>query len=384
MGTATRTDRSARGESAASNGSGSTSPSGEGGRSRSSAMNGAPRRRNRSASPNDGNEKLSNFLGWFSIGLGVAQIVAPRGMARLVGASGDEDSQRAMRAIGLREITAGVGILSQPRAAGWLWARVAGDAMDVALLRKSTLGEDNPDRNRGLASTAAVLGVLALDVYAAQKLRGVEAGGFSVRESVTINRSPEEVYAFWRDFSNLPQFMRHLERVENIGTGRTRWRALTEGDSAVEWDVEVTDDRPNEMLSWRTVAGGSEKDNGTAYFRRAAGGRGTDVTVELSYDQMGGKVGAIVSKLFGEGPGLQRQGDLRRLKQLLETGEIVHSDSSIHRLPHSAQPPEEMPSRLENRFADSAQLVAERSAEATERSSNQARVETGAREEARF
>jgi uncharacterized membrane protein len=311
-------------------------------------------------------EGLANFLGWFSVGLGLAQITAPRRMARLVGASGDGKSEATMRALGFRELTAGVGILSQRRPAGWVWSRVAGDTMDLALLGR-TLGSDRAERNRTTAATAAVLGITALDVYCARQLtasqrKGVDAAaGIGVRKSITVNRPPEEVYAFWRRFENLPRFMQHLESVETAADGRSHWKAKGPVGTSVEWDAEITEDRPNELIAWRSVENADVDNAGEVRFTRAAGGRGTEVHVDLRYDPPAGKLGALVAKLFGEEPNQQVADDLRRFKQVLETGEVVYSDASVHRGMHPAQPPAEPQAPRADREQ---QLVVERSADA--------------------
>jgi uncharacterized membrane protein len=151
----------------------------------------------------------------------------------------------------------------------------------------------------------------------------------NVTRAITVRREPKEVYAFWRDFENLPRFMYHLEFVENLGTGRSHWVAKAPGGRSVEWDAEIVEDRPNERISWRTV--GTDDDirhTGSVAFRDAPGHRGTEVHVRLSYDPPGGKVGAMVAKLFGEEPGQQIADDLRRFKQVMETGEVVRSEAS--------------------------------------------------------
>jgi uncharacterized membrane protein len=108
---------------------------------------------------------------------------------------------------------------------------------------------------------------------------------------------------------------------------------------SVEWDAEITEDRANELIAWRSLPGAEVDNVGRVRFVPAPGGRGTEVHVELSYRPPAGVLGATFAKLFGEAPEQQIEGDLRRLKQVLETGEVVHSDASIHRGAHSARPP---------------------------------------------
>jgi uncharacterized membrane protein len=292
---------------------------------------------------------LANALGWFSIGLGLAQVAAPRSVARLIGLDDDEKSISLMRTIGLRELASGVGILTQPQPAGWMWSRVAGDVMDLALLGRAMQSEGT-ERNRTLAATAAVLGVAALDVLSGQRLtessrsNGQTSGqeekghGIRVRKSITVAQPVDEVYRFWRDFQNLPRFMRHLESVTVLDDRRSQWRAHAPAGMSVEWEAEMTEDQPNELISWRSLPGSSVENEGTVRFRPAPGGRGTELSVDLRYDPPGGKLTANLAKLFHEEPGQQVNDDLRTFKQVMETGEVVISDATIRRGPHPARP----------------------------------------------
>jgi uncharacterized membrane protein len=160
-----------------------------------------------------------------------------------------------------------------------------------------------------------------------------------VKKSITINSSPETVYQFWRNFENLPRFMYHLESVRMTGDGRSHWVAKAPAGSTVEWDAEMTEDRPNELISWRSLEGASVENSGTVRFERGPGGRGTVVRVELNYDPPGGAVGAGIAKLFGEEPEQQIKDDLRRFKQVIETGEVVRSDGSLQGTGAVAQQP---------------------------------------------
>ena len=194
--------------------------------------------------------------------------------------------------------------------------------------------------------------------------------------SVTIRQPVEMVYAFWRNFENLPRFMNHLESVRVTGDRQSHWVAKAPAGQTVEWDAETVEDRRDELIAWRSLPGSSVPNSGQVRFEPAAGGRGTEVHVELRYDPPGGKLGALVAKLFGEEPAQQVAGDLRRLKQVLETGEVLHSDASIHRGMHPAQPPEKLP-RAEASADES--LLMQQSQEATATTSNRDRERTTAR-----
>jgi uncharacterized membrane protein len=289
-------------------------------------------------------ERLANALGWFSIGLGLAEATAPGSVARLIGVSDDGRNRWALRALGVREVVSGVGILAQPRPAGWVWARVGGDLIDLAYLG-AALNSPRTRRGRLGAAIAAVGGVMALDMLCAERLsadgrartdgrRSALLGGapreraVHVRKAITIGRPAEELYKFWRDFHNLPRFMRHLEAVQVIDERRSHWTAKAPLGRTVEWDAEVTEDRPNERLAWRSLEGADVPNDGSVGFERAPGGRGTVVRVDLRYEPPGGIIGATLARLFGEEPGQQVQEDLRAFKQLMETGEVVQSEAS--------------------------------------------------------
>ena len=143
-----------------------------------------------------------------------------------------------------------------------------------------------------------------------------------VRKCITVGRPPNEVYAFWRDFENLPRFMYHLERVENTGVNRSHWVAKGPAGRKVEWDAEVVEDRPNERIAWRSVGADDDvRNSGSVSFLPIPGQSGTEVQVELEYDPPGGMFGATIAMLFGEEPGLQIVDDLRRFKHMLELRE---------------------------------------------------------------
>lgn len=306
-------------------------------------------------------DPMAKAMGLFSLGLGLAQLAAPRRMVNAIGVEDSDRNRDTMLALGLREFTSGLGILGPGDTAGWLQARVGGDIMDLALLVGAFRADDR-DRRRLNMALAAVAGALVLDVLAARRARErVEGNGHRpdgrelyggadtavthggpgyVARSVTIRQPREMVYAFWHDFENLPRFMAHLESVRVTGDRRSHWVAKGPAGSTVEWDAETVEDRPDELIAWRSLPGASVPSSGQVRFQDAPGGRGTEIHVELRYDPPAGKLGALVAKLFGEDPRQQVDGDLRRLKQVLETGEVVHSDASIHRGMHPAQPAE--------------------------------------------
>ena len=280
---------------------------------------------NSGISPRSRDERWARGLGWFSIGLGVAQIAAPRALCRLIGI---RQSPGLIRLIGLREVAAGVGILSQSRPTGWLWGRVGGDAMDLALLG-SALATGQTARSRVVAATAAVAGVTALDVACSQRFRNnpdAQVGLIRFRKSLIISKSPEEIYSFWRNFENLPRFMPHLYAVRDLGNNRTHWVAKGPAGKTVEWDAEMVRDQPNKLIAWRSCEGADVDSRGTVRFEAAPGNRGTILKVEMEYRPPAGVLGASIAKLFGQAPEKQVKVDLLRLKQLLETGVIATTE----------------------------------------------------------
>jgi uncharacterized membrane protein len=147
--------------------------------------------------------------------------------------------------------------------------------------------------------------------------------GVKVEKSLTINREPAELFSFWRNFENLPRFMNHLEEVRVTDQTHSHWVAKAPAGAAVEWDAEVYNEKPNELIAWRSLEGSDVDNAGSVHFTPAPSGRGTEVRVSLKYDPPAGKLGALVAKLFGEEPEQQVDEDLRRFKQLMETGETA-------------------------------------------------------------
>lgn len=268
-------------------------------------------------------EQLARALGWVSIGLGLAEFFAPRALARLIGLGSEHTL--LLRAFGLREMASGIGILTQRHPTGGMQARVGGDAVDLAFLGAALLTSGRARRGRIAVATAAVAGVTALDVFCCRQLSrsAPQWQGTRVEHSVTINRLPAELYQFWRDFRHLPRFMHHLQDVQIHAERRSHWVAKAPAGMSVEWDAEITDDRPNELIAWRSLPGADVDNAGSVRFEEATGERGTVVRVRLAYNPPGGQLGTAVATLFGEEPGQQVREDLHRFKQLMEAGEIA-------------------------------------------------------------
>ncbi len=272
---------------------------------------------------------LGNTLGWISLGLGAAALLRPRTLTRAAALECGDRTMHAVRAIGARELATGAGLLMRPHKPGWLWARVAGDALDLGLLAAAGRRRHG---NRIAMASALMAGLATLDLLAAwsrQQLPRNEApataataGRVRVRKALEINRPPEACYRFWRDFGNFPGFMQHVEAVRMIDATRSHWTVRAPLGRRVEWTAELSSDVPSQQLGWRTLAGSEIEHAGVVHFAPGIGGRGTRVQIDLDYVAPLGQAGARLARLFGEEPSQQVAEDLRRFKQLIETGEI--------------------------------------------------------------
>lgn len=224
--------------------------------------------------PRSGAERLATGLGWLSIGLGIAEIIAPETLARLIGVRPTTKTNKAVR-----------------------------------------------------AAAAAMLGVAALDLIVGRRLRGdarrgsstmSKPRGIQVSRAIRIPRPPEEVYRFWRSLENLPRFMDHLTSIRELDDRHSRWKAKAPANLTVEWTAEIVTDIPNERIAWRSLPGADVPNAGAVRFTPAAGGDETEVQVELRYDPPAGALGAAVARLFGEEPHQQIEEDLRRLRQIMD------------------------------------------------------------------
>ena len=274
--------------------------------------------------------RMAAALGWFSIGLGTAQLLVPGRVARLVGLQDRPFTTVAMRLMGIREITSGVGLLAGPPAP-WLWSRVGGDALDLSLLG-AALASGGGSLARTAPAIAAVTGVSALDAYAtaaARRVNGHSTTPREVRRSVTIRRPVDEVYDFMRDLERWPVFIRHVDSIHEIDDMRSYWRVAAPGGRHVEWISDIVRDIRGQEIAWRAAEGGDIEHEGHIRFSNAPGDRGTEVHAWIRYRLPAGSIGAAVAKLAGKEPQQQLQDGLRALKQVLEAGEVVHSDASL-------------------------------------------------------
>lgn len=150
--------------------------------------------------------------------------------------------------------------------------------------------------------------------------------GIKVERTITVNRTPHEVYTFWRQLNNLPRFMHHLESVEILSDTHSHWVAKGPAGMKIEWDAEIVNDVPDQVIGWRSVDGAMINNAGSVRFTRRSDDRGTEIRVDLKYEPLAGTIGATFAKLFGEEPSQQIEEDLQRFKQLMETGEIPSDD----------------------------------------------------------
>jgi uncharacterized membrane protein len=173
----------------------------------------------------------------------------------------------------------------------------------------------------GNCMTYSALGINTARPADGKPVRISAGRGVRISQSITVLKSPDELYQFWRDFRNLPRVMRHLQSVEVTSDERSHWKASAPFGKTVEWDAEIYTQREGEVIGWRSLAGSQVDTVGSVQFRKAPGERGTEVTVTLKYDPPAGKLGAAIASIFGESAEHQVKVDLRRFKQIMEAGE---------------------------------------------------------------
>ena len=178
---------------------------------------------------------------------------------------------------------------------------------------------------RGATAHCPVYESLGIDTAEADGRPGRAGAGLHVAKSCLIDRPAEELYAYWRNFENLPSIMTHLEAVRVIDDRRSRWvaKAPRIAGGRVEWDAEITADEPDSRIAWRSLPGADVQHEGSVEFTRALGDRGTVVRVDMQYQPPAGQLGRWIAKLFGEEPEQQIRDDLRNFKRVMEIGEVL-------------------------------------------------------------
>jgi len=215
-------------------------------------------------------------------------------------------------------------------------------------------GKYNMDRNNNIGSkwdfrlplliAGGAIGLYALARNQRGKAAMSAAGFYAVRQmgkirearkhevvsTFAINCTPESAYQYWRDFANLPRFMRHLDSVRILDGNRTEWTALGPLEMKIRWIAELTEDRQNERIAWRSLPGSQVETNGSVEFRPGANGRGTLVTARVEFVPPGGSVGRAFAAVAGKDPQFTVREDLRRFKALIEAGEVPTTTGQPH------------------------------------------------------
>jgi uncharacterized membrane protein len=174
---------------------------------------------------------------------------------------------------------------------------------------------------RGASGHCPIYAEFGMSTATDEDARLAYGEGFRVERGITIQKSIDEVFDFWRDLANLPKFMEHVIDVKTVDDRRSHWTVQAPMGRTVEWDAEIIHEVRNQVIGWKTVEGADVKHAGSVQFRELPAGRGTELRVELRYDPPGGHLGKWIAAILGEEPSEQVASDLRRLKRLLETGE---------------------------------------------------------------
>jgi uncharacterized membrane protein len=291
------------------------------------------------------NARLRQGLGWLSVGIGTAEIVAARRLSKWMG------TRRfgVMRLLGVRELATGAALLARRRRpARFAWARVAGDVMDLGLLGALYAASRRPRQRARVAGTAAAIaGITALDLVGGRRLARERTASSArsrprSRSTLTVNRDPAELYQAWRDFENLPRFMKHVLAVEPRGDGRWRWLVEAPGGKRLEWNAEIVHEQPGREIAWRTLSESQVELLGHVRFERAPGKRGSRVTLDVQYLRPPGGLAAPIARLVGKAAGAPMHEELRRFKRWIETGEVPTTEGqSSGRAPRKTRKEEE-------------------------------------------
>jgi len=180
----------------------------------------------------------------------------------------------------------------------------------------------------GRCPVYSATGLSTADETSRRSLRG--SSGVLVEEAVTINSTAEELYRRWRDFERLPQFMKYVVSVRVLDQRHSHWVARAPAGRTVEWDAEIIMDEPNRLIGWRTLSGSDVLSAGSVHFEPAGPKRGTAVRVRMQYELPAGRAGAALAWILGHEPSQTIREDLRRFKQLVETGEVPTTHGQAH------------------------------------------------------
>lgn len=176
---------------------------------------------------------------------------------------------------------------------------------------------------RGLTGHCSLYHALGIDRVAHDGRRVTGNLGIKVEQSVLVDAPPERVYGAWRNFANLPRFMSHVERIEELGRTRSRWTVRAPAGMNITWDAEIINDIPNKLIAWRTVDTQLIAHAGSVQFERANDGRGTMVRVSMQYDPPAGEIGHALATALSQDPERQIEQDLQNFKRAMEAGELA-------------------------------------------------------------
>lgn len=185
---------------------------------------------------------------------------------------------------------------------------------------------------RGATGNCPAYQALGVSTSDSTKPNAALAGGHGtkVEYAVTVSKPAADVYAFWRDFENLPQFMTHLLDVDTTTDNQSHWVARGPLGITFEWDAQILTDEPGRMIAWKSLSGADVDTAGSVHFTELPNDRGTEVRVTLKYDPPAGKVGTALAKLIGQSPESQIKADMRRFKQIMEAGEVPSTVGQPH------------------------------------------------------
>lgn len=275
--------------------------------------------------------QVAHGLGVFSLCLGLAELLAPK---RIGGYLGMEHRSRLLRVYGLREIGSGAGILARSDPSPGVWARVGGDALDLAALGTELVSGNNTRKSRVAVATAAIASITAIDIVTARQLSDAgqrragssRSGVKTVDRTVTIGKSPDELYRLWRDSQTLPRVMHHAAAITVTDATHAHWKVDAPLGRTFEWDTEIVEDRPGELVRWKSLPGDAIPNEGSVTFRPGPRDWGTEVSLGLTFSPPGGLLGAATTVLPDAISKVAVSKALYRFKSLAETGEIPRTD----------------------------------------------------------
>jgi uncharacterized membrane protein len=267
-------------------------------------------------------QQSARALGWFSIGLGLSELFLTDSLARAIGF---RRSPLWLKVMGAREIATGIGILAAQRpGAGHLQWRVAGDAVDLALLA-SAWEPAGRDRDRLSIAAAAVLGVTVLDVLASRKLASDSAARepLQLRASIGLEEKPDEVYRQLRDLSSLPNYLSHVRAIELQGEEYCQLTMEVPFGGTSRWRARIAEDVPGRRIAWETAPESPLHIRGSFELSEQPGHRGTLLRASLTLKPTAPSLVAPLARLLGSAPDLWLTRQLRRFRQFVETGEVA-------------------------------------------------------------